>query len=303
MKKTIQTKRNKPSGSNYRVLYAKTGRKRRLNAATTAAVDPHVELESDVPNVGIGRALLVILILHVVAIAAIYVHSKWSEGSGDQQAAAPNGKTPAAAVAAAEQEAPQEAAVPASQPVPTPAPQPAVASNSGRYIVVTGDTYHRIAKVRNVDETALRALNGNRPLRAGVVLDLPAELSSRPVNPAMAETPREQPREAAVKPSVAVIDGDENPRQPAPFRAAERESEPDVSNAPKAVVVKPKVNRPAAPTGGVRDSGERYTIKSGDTLWRISTRFKVSRKALLELNGIKDANKLYAGQTIKIPAK
>ena len=299
MKKTIQTKRNKPSGSNYRVLYAKTGRKRRLNAATAATVDPHVELESDVPNVGIGRALLVILILHVIVIAAIYLHSKWSDGAGNQQASAPNGKTPAAAVAVMDQDKPS--ATPAAAPKRAPVPE-VVGANSSRYIVVTGDTYHRIAQVRNVDETALRALNGNRPLRAGVVLDLPAELSSRPVNPSVAQQSREQPSPRAVKPSRAVIDGDQNPRQPAPFRAAERDSEPDVSNAPRAVVVKPRVQHPAAPSG-VEDSGKRYVIKSGDTLWRISTRFKVSRKALLELNGIKDPNKLYAGRTIKIPAK
>ena len=297
MKKTIQTKRSKPSGSNYRVLYAKTGRKRRLNAATTVAVDPHVELESDVPNVGIGRALLVILVLHIVAIAAIYVHSTFF--SGEEEANAGNGKTPpAAAVAAATVEPPE-----VSKPAPTPAPVAATSArnDSSRYIVVTGDTYHRIAQIRNVDETALRALNSNRPLRAGVVLDLPAELSSRPV-PVPAPVVQEQPEPRPVKPSVAVIDRDQAPKKATPFRAVERDAEPDVSNAPKAIVVKPKVQRPAAPAG-VKDSGKRYTIKSGDTLWRISNRFKVSRSSLLKLNGIKDPNKLYAGREIKIPAK
>ena len=75
-----------------------------------------------------------------------------------------------------------------------------------------------------------------------------------------------------------------------------------MSGAPKAVVVKPTVERPTV-SSGVQDSGTRYTIKTGDTLWRISNRFKVSREDLLKLNGIKDANKLYAGRTIKIPAK
>ena len=45
-----------------------------------------------------------------------------------------------------------------------------------------------------------------------------------------------------------------------------------------------------------------YRVKRGDTLWGISSRFKVSRDDLLALNGIKDANKLYAGRNIKIPA-
>ncbi|MCP5535340.1 MAG: LysM peptidoglycan-binding domain-containing protein [Akkermansiaceae bacterium] len=295
MKKTIQTKRNNPASSNYRVLYAKTGRKRRLNASTTAAVDPHVELESDVPNIGIGRALLVILVLHIMAIAAIYVHSTFFGNEGDNtanQGQQPPSSQPVAAVAAASTDVPEPVATPAP-PVPTPAAAPVHTDpESERYIVVTGDTYMRIAKARNVDEQALRALNSNRPLRAGVVLDLPAELSSRPVDP----TPRAEP------PSVAVIDGDRNPAKKPPFKAVDRADELDVSNAPKAIVVKP--NRPAPVVAtGVTDSGQRYTIKSGDTLWRISNRFKVSRDAILKLNGIKDPNKLYAGREIKIPAK
>ena len=75
MNKPIQIKRNKPASSHYRVLYAKTGRKRRLHAATTATVDQHAGMGADVPGIGVGRALFVILILHVLAVAAIYIHS------------------------------------------------------------------------------------------------------------------------------------------------------------------------------------------------------------------------------------
>ena len=74
------------------------------------------------------------------------------------------------------------------------------------------------------------------------------------------------------------------------MRAVEVKEGPDVSDAPKAVVVTPNVKKPAAPVA-VADSGNSYTIKSGDTLWSLSRRFKVSRDALLELNGIKDPNK------------
>ncbi len=67
----IQTKRKAKKG--FRALYAKTVQ-RKQQASTTA--DPE-ELEGDIPQVGIGRALTVILILHVVAIAAIYMGTKW----------------------------------------------------------------------------------------------------------------------------------------------------------------------------------------------------------------------------------
>ncbi len=292
MKKTIQTKRSNPSESNFRVLYAKTGRKRRLHAATATA-DAHIDLESDVPNVGIGRALLIILVLHILAIGAIYVHSTFF--GNDSESTADSGKSAAAAIAAtAEPEVNASAPVVAAVTPAAPA-APVEDPSSERYIVVTGDTYQRIAQVRHVDETSLRALNSNRPLRAGVVLDLPAELSSRPV--VVNDTPMPRP----VQPAVAVVDADSTPAA-APFRAVESGSEPDVSNAPKAIVVKPNVSRPAA-SPDVLDSGERYTIKSGDTLWRISNRYKVSRDNILKLNGIKDPNKLYAGREIKIPSK
>ena len=294
MKKTIQTKRNTPSGSNYRVLYAKTGRKRRIHAATAVA-DPHVALESDVPNVGIGRALLVILVLHIVAIGAIYVHSTFF-GNERSETASSAGKTPVAAAIAAAPETEAPAPRPVVKPVAPVAPVVPVTAAivedpaSERYIVVTGDSYNRISQVRNVDEQALRALNNNRPLRAGVVLDLPAELSSRPV--AVNNLP-------AHAPDLAVDNGDQLPEE-SNFRAVETASELDVSNAPKAVVIKPTVTHPVST---VKDSGTRYTIKSGDTLWRLSSRYKVSRQAILELNDIKDPNKLYAGREIKIPAK
>ncbi|MBT8038269.1 MAG: LysM peptidoglycan-binding domain-containing protein [Verrucomicrobiae bacterium] len=284
MKRTIQTKRNKPPGSHFRVLYAKTGRKRRLNAATATA-DPHIDLESDVPNVGIGRALLIILVLHILAIAAIYVHSTFF--GNDAGSTTNASKTTAAAVDQKKAPDPVVAAVTPSTAVPL-----VDESASARYIVVTGDTYQRVAQVRHVDEQSLRALNSNRPLRAGVVLDLPAELSTRPVE--VSDPP-------ATEPAVAVVVDESTPAE-APFRAVASGSELDVSGAPKAVVVKPTVGRPAV-SSDVLDSGQRYTIKSGDTLWRISTRYKVSRDNILKLNGIKDPNKLYAGRDIKIPKR
>ena len=290
MKKTIQTKRNSTSGPSYRVLYAKTGRKRRLRAATATA-DPHMELESDVANVGIGKALLVILVLHVLAIGAIYTHSKFFSDEGTDGAAADT-STPAA-VPTSEIKPPAIKEPAATAAIPTaavPTPQPSVDYSNSRYIVVTGDTYNRISSIRNVDEQALRALNGNRPLRAGVVLDLPDELSSRPVVVAA-----EVPREVVENPGIVNIDQ-------APERKYSRAIEVEEDTPERAVVVKPKVQRQTA-SGDLRDSGQRYTVKSGDTVWRIANRYKVSRADLLKINGLSDPRKLGVGREIKIPQK
>lgn len=43
-----------------------------------------------------------------------------------------------------------------------------------------------------------------------------------------------------------------------------------------------------------------YTVKSGDTLSEIAIKFGTSVKELQKLNGIKDANKIYAGQKLKV---
>ena len=311
MNKPIQIKRNKPANSHYRVLYAKTGRKRRLHAATTATADQHAGMGADVPNISVGRALFVILILHVLAVAAIYIHSAFF---GDASNVTANEGQQALAEPAALVIAPT---APGAQKKVTKKQAPIQQSITGRHIVIMGDTYPRIAANRNVSVKALRALNGNQTLRAGIVLDLPAELSARPVNPAPAAVkaapaakPKAMPKPApkkvapakqrpvAIKAKKATRVAEASASKPSAAQASGATSEVvhDVRDAPKALVIEPEA------TSAIQDSGKTYTIKPGDTLWAIASRLKVSRDNLLKLNKIEDANKLYSGRTIKVPA-
>jgi len=273
MKQTIQTKRQLKAKTGFRRLHAKTTTRKRRLRATTAMANPHVDLESDVPNVGVGRALIVILALHVIAIGAIYAHSKFFGNEGN----APSKEQPATSEVAA------TAVAVTADPVAHMKAPAAESISSDRHIVETGDTYSRIAHSKHVAETDLRALNNNRPLRAGVVLDLPARLSSRPVP--VIETPEQRA-------SRAVVVADDAPVPVSAPRALVIEE----AVAPRAVVV-----QSAASVS--KDSGQRYVVKSGDTVWRIAHNHKVSSKQLLEINGIKDASKLRIGRELIIPAR
>lgn len=85
-KNSIQTKRGSGKKSGLKVLHAKTTGRRKQRAVAASPAD----LGADVPNVGIGRALIVILVLHVVAIGAVIMHTSWTEGQGGGF----SGKTP-----------------------------------------------------------------------------------------------------------------------------------------------------------------------------------------------------------------
>ena len=143
----LQTKRQTKKG--IRVLHAKLSRKKQR---VSAAADAN-SLDQDVPNVGVGRALTVILILHVVAISAIYIGTQWnkSDDLGDSSD--------------------KEAALSVD------------ISNVNKALehkfVQVGDTYEIFAKRHNVDVAELKDLNNNAQIYAGRKLAIPArKLSS-----------------------------------------------------------------------------------------------------------------------------
>ena len=67
-----------------------------------------------------------------------------------------------------------------------------------------------------------------------------------------------------------------------------------------------KVTPPAAPSEPVTpglgaEPRPSYTVKTGDTLSSIAARTGTSVNALMQANGIRDANRIYAGQTLRLP--
>lgn len=80
--------------------------------------------------------------------------------------------------------------------------------------------------------------------------------------------------------------------------------------ARQAAAAKPAANKPAAPAPGpakpaaTTTTATSYTVKAGDTLYKISRQYGVRPAALMQANGLtpETANTIRVGQTLRIPA-
>lgn len=261
---TLPVKRRPAPKGIFKRLSAVTGNRKQRVAATASAGD----MDTDDGSSRISRALTIIFLIHIVAIALIFVHQKFLDG----RAPAP--------VAAIDTER--------NVPQPAPAPEtrrldlPRLSSGEKPYIVKAGDNYGRIAAALAVDEKDLRLINEHAEIKPGLILKVP------PQRPAAVEAPA-----VAVAREDTAVDADQG-LVPAV----------DVSDAPRAQLVRPNVRhaaQSATPAAAVTTSGKSYTVQSGDSVWRIANKFKVNQAALMKANGISDAKKMKVGMNLVIP--
>ena len=316
--KAFQTKRKPLKG--VRTLYAKT-RKRKQRVAAAAGGDFGVEE----PNLGVARALVVILILHVAAIVAIVVHSSTngSEIAVKDSPALKSGDK-ANLVAKTHQ-----------------AVQPKIGPNDRYDYVEQGDTYERFARRHQVDVQELRRLNNNTPLKYGLALIVPqagqparnqfpsAVANTTPADPLIQDSlppivevparsglPAEYEVVEAAQPVVETLQ-QPGARVPEPFpemapltapqpvpavsvRAVPSTLEMELEPKPELAVQKVAPKPAPAP----KPTMKSYTIRKGDTLWAIANRNGISVDKLLAANGSVDPKKLRPGKTkIKIPTR
>lgn len=221
-KNKLQTKRKAQKG--FRALYARTVGKK-VRASAVASAD---ELDGDVPNVGIGKALTVILILHIVAIGAILLGTM-----GDPE------KDP-------------------------------VVDNSG--------TYHDEDNASESETSAPVTNNtGNIHVEQPRSYNLDGEL--------LPDT-----RSPAQRASEATVNNVEQPRRRAP-RVITPKRNPNVAQ------------QMALTAPAVTNQYRNYTIKSGDTFYRLAKKYNVSQRELMDLNPNVNASKMGIGATIKVPAQ
>lgn len=145
----------------------------------------------------------------------------------------------------------------------TPPSAPAAASEPMRHLVEYGDSWLRIAAQYGTTEAALKAANpqaARAVLRAGAVLVIP--------QPGQTITPA--PEQATAAPTAQMA--------PAPVSAHQQAA---AQPAPVA-------------------AGKVYTVQRGESLSVIARKTKVSVKTLMEINGIKNANRIYPGMQLRL---
>jgi LysM repeat protein len=243
-------------------------------------------LEEPEPNMKLSHAFVVVLVLHVIAVAGVFAFNSVkarqaavfsatkdeksvstagaaqanaadpSASGGDASSDPSNGMDSGSAQPPTQPSQAAAAATPASSATPA-APAPTAATQPGTHELQPGETLSKIATRYGVSIADLEKANNitdPKKIRAGTVLTIPAGGSAPAAVPAatpVAQTP-----------------------------AAE----------------------PAASASAVKDSGQVYTVAKGDNPWKIAKKLKVPYTELMELNGNPDPKKLQIGQKLKIPA-
>ena len=265
---TLPVKRRPASHGIFRRLSAVTrNRKQRVAALATGA-----DMEADDGSSKISRALIIIFLIHIVAIGMIFIHQRFLNGrQADNPETAKTGKaevSPAAPAVAARTDLPR------------------VASGEKPYIVRAGDDYASIAAGEGVDEANLRLINKHVNIKPGLILKIPPKRVVA-ADPPEATATRSKPN-ASVKDQGLV------------------EAVPtDLSSVPKARPVRAAATHDTpsrTTTARVETSGKSYVVQSGDSIWRIANRFKVSQDELMRSNNISDARKMKTGMKLVIPS-
>ncbi len=257
---TLPVKRRPVPKGMFKRLKAVTGNRKQRVAAAAAA-----EMETDESGSKISRALTIIFLIHIVAIGLIFVHQTFLDG-----------RTPVVSKAGTAEK--REAVSPVAS-VSRRMDLPRLASGEKPYVVMQGDNYARIAAQAEVDEADLRLVNQHVEIVPGLLLKIP------PKRIVAAEPPEVD----AIR-SQTPVDSDRGLVEALPV---------DVSNAPRAQLVKPNVNLVRG--AQTVSSGKTYVVQNGDSVWRIANRFKVNQDTLMKANGISDARKMKVGMSLVIP--
>ncbi len=246
-------------------------KKRRQRASTTAAP---ADL-GEVSGVGVPLALVVILLLHVAAIAGIWIHDKWTE-SADLEAT--------------------KVALKGDAP-------PQRITSLDFHLVSSGDTVGSIAREYGVSlDSLMRANEGIGEYEAGWKINIPAAPKTDVVpantvagvdnvdNEPLKFTPQSRP--------LIQTGNDESIPGSRPGELVEVGGS-EAGRIEQAVLIRPvsPVRSDQVQSNTVVSGGNQHIVKSGDTLWGIAKNNKVT------VDQLKRANPKVNTQALKIGAK
>jgi LysM repeat protein len=237
-------------------------------AASSREEVEEYESESE-PSMKLSQAFIVVLVLHVVAVAGIYGFNQLKEKPARPAAAKAETPEAAAPIAVNEKKADTAAKVETSTPAKSQESQTT-------YTVVAGDTLKRIA---SKFKTSIESLEKANNLTSTSILKVGQSLviGSSPKAAAASAQAFESTTKASPTPAV-------------------------VAKAPpvKAPAVQEKAE--AKPLEKTKTSEEKsYVVAKGDNPYSLAKKFNITQAALMKANNIDDPKKLKIGQKLVIP--
>ena len=259
---TLPVRRRPVSKGIFHRLSAVTRKRQRVSASATMA-----GMEMEDGGSKISRALTIIFLIHIVAIALIFIHQRFLDGRQKESTRAVT----------------REVATPAVVTKEVGAPTAPAAQNSGKsHVTKDGESYASIAAMHGVAEADLRQLNQDKAMRKGLILSIPVQKVE------VAEVVSEAVAEPVAPTNDVVVatdaTSDEGMVDAVPV---------DVSAAPKAKAI--------VESESAASSGKTHLVKKGDTITKIAKHYKVTQDALMSANSITDPTKLKAGANLVIP--
>jgi LysM repeat protein len=237
-------------------------------AASSREEVEEYESESE-PSMKLSQAFIVVLVLHVVAVAGIYGFNQLKEKPA--RPAAAKAETPEAAASVAVTEKKAETVSKAETPTPAKSQE-----SQTTYTVVAGDTLKRIASKFKISIESLEKANN---------------LTSTSI----------------IKVGQTLVIGSSAKAAAAPAQAAESTAKaaPTPAVVAKAPPVKPAAvqeKAEAQPLEKPQTTEEKsYVVAKGDNPYSLAKKFNITQAALMKANNIDDPKKLKIGQKLLIP--
>ena len=267
---TLPVKRRPASKGIFHRLSAVTRKRQRVSASATMA-----GMDMDDGGAKISRNLTIIFMIHIVAIALIFIHQRFLEGRP--------------------QEGKRSALRAVTAPIMAQKPNAAVApveKSDKTHITKDGETYTSIAASLGVAQEGLRQLNQNIAMRKGLILQVPAiKAKAIAAHAVTVDPPLAASTAAAAAPAMSAAT-DDGMVEAVPV---------DVTLAPKAKTVVESAVASTVADDKIKPSGKTHLVKRGDTIVKISKQYKVTQEALMNANSITDPTKLKAGANLVIP--